>query len=307
MTKRPHWLAEVVSMDFALMLRRQGLDVEEVKDIITLAVSEDLAGGVDVTSSATVPQRHRSVIELTARKPGIVAGAVVAGAVFDLVSNHQARTEICVPDGSPVQAGQVILRSEGLTTSLLTAERTALNILSHLSGVATATHEWVEALEGTGAQVRDTRKTTPGMRKLEKFAVRCGGGVNHRMSLSDAALVKDNHIVAAGGVVEAFTAVRKKFPEVDIEVEVDSLDQLRAVVEAGADLVLLDNFTPDMVREAVVWTGDRAVLEASGGITLERARSYGETGVQYIAVGAITHSAPALDVGADLHDLPESE
>jgi nicotinate-nucleotide pyrophosphorylase (carboxylating) len=186
---------------------------------------------------------------------------------------------------------------------LLTAERTALNLLCHLSGVATATARWADALAGTGTRVRDTRKTTPGMRALEKYAVRCGGGVNHRMSLSDAALVKDNHVVAAGGVAAAFDAVRTQFPGVPVEVEVDSLDQLAEVLDAGADLVLLDNFTPALMREAVAINAGRALLEASGGLTLPDAAAVGATGVDYVAVGALTHSAPVLDIGADLRPL----
>jgi nicotinate-nucleotide pyrophosphorylase (carboxylating) len=302
MANRPHWLPEIVSTDHALRLRRVGLDMDEVTSLITLAITEDLDGGVDVTSVSTVPADQQSTMELTARKPGIVSGAIVAAAVFDLVSRHEAQVDVVVPDGVAVNAGDVIVRATGSTLSLLTAERTALNFLCHLSGIATATQEWVREIEGTGAKVRDTRKTTPGMRKMEKYAVTCGGGENHRMSLSDAALIKDNHIVAAGGVVEAFAAVRRKFPEVAVEVEVDSMTQLHEVVEAGADLVLLDNFTVEQVREAVEWNAGRAKLEASGGITLDKARAYAETGVDYIAVGALTHSAPILDIGADLYD-----
>lgn len=302
MAKLPHWLPVIVSTDHALRIRRVGLDVDEVTSLITLAIAEDLDGGVDATTVSTVPPNQRSTIELTARKPGIVSGAIVAAAVIDLVSQHLAEVEVLIPDGVEVAAGEVIVRATGSTLSLLTAERTALNFLCHLSGIATATQEWVKRLEGTKARVRDTRKTTPGMRKMEKYAVTCGGGLNHRMSLSDAALIKDNHIVAAGGVVEAFAAVRRKFPELAVEVEVDSMDQLKEVVEAGADLVLLDNFTVEQVREAVEWNAGRAKLEASGGITLDTARAYAETGVDYIAVGALTHSAPILDIGADLYD-----
>jgi len=302
MSHKPYWLPELLDADVAILLRANGLDVDEVTDLIGRALAEDLDGGVDVTTIATVPSGQYSTMDLTARKPGVVAGAIVASAVFDLVSNHEADVEILVADGVAVEAGQVILRVTGHTLALLTGERTALNILCHLSGVATATAAWASALTGTKAQVRDTRKTTPGMRRLEKYAVRCGGGVNHRMSLSDAALVKDNHVVAAGGVVNAFAAVRRKFPEVAIEVEVDSLEQLHEVVEAGADLVLLDNFSLDLTREAVAWTAGRARLEASGGLTLADAAAVAATGVDFIAVGAITHSAPILDIGADLHD-----
>lgn len=304
MAQRPHWLGEMVSPDIAVMLRHAGLDTNEVIQLVIAALSEDLDGGVDVTTVATVPAQQRSVVELTARAEGVVAGAVIAAAVFDLVSRQEATPTIVTPDGLTVKKGDVIVRIEGPTHALLTAERTALNLLCHLSGVATATNMWTEALAGTKAKVRDTRKTTPGLRRLEKYAVRCGGGMNHRMSLSDAALVKDNHVVAAGGVVQAFDAVRRKFPEIAIEIEVDSLDQLRDVIAAGANVVLLDNFSVAEVKQAVEINAGRAVLEASGGLTLNVAREYAETGVDYLAVGAITHSAPILDIGADLYDLP---
>jgi nicotinate-nucleotide pyrophosphorylase (carboxylating) len=216
-----------------------------------------------------------------------------------------------VPDGTRVDEGTVLLTASGGTRDLLTAERSALNLLCHLSGVATATAQWADALAGTRAKVRDTRKTTPGLRVLEKYAVRCGGGVNHRMSLSDAALVKDNHVVAAGGVAAAFEQVRAMWPGLPVEVEVDSLGQLTEVLDAGADLVLLDNFVPDQMRLAVVMADEhaavhgvpRALLEASGGLTLDDAAAVGATGVDYVAVGALTHSAPVLDIGADLRSI----
>jgi len=189
---------------------------------------------------------------------------------------------------------------------LLTAERTALNLLCHLSGIATATRRWVDAVDGTGAAIRDTRKATPGLRALEEYAVRCGGGVNHRMSLSDAALVKDNHVVAAGGVREAFELVRKEFPGLAVEVEVDDVAGALEAVDAGADLILLDNFDVPRLREAVEAVAGRSRLESSGGLTLENARAVAETGVDYLAVGALTHSSPVLDVGADLRPLDPS-
>ena len=194
----------------------------------------------------------------------------------------------------------MLLTVSGRTRDLLTGERTALNLLCHLSGVATLTRRWVDVVGGAGAAVRDTRKTTPGLRALEKYAVRCGGGVNHRMALSDAALVKDNHVVAAGGVAAAFEAVRAMWPGLPVEVEVDSLDELSEALSAGADLVLLDNMSPATMREAVVMTAGRARLEASGGLTLDTARVVAETGVDFIAVGALTHSAPVLDIALDL-------
>jgi len=249
---------------------------------------------------ATVPVDRRATLDLVARGAGVSAGAPVAAAVFAEVCGSDAAITIVTPDGTRVEPGTAILSVTGSTHELLRAERPALNLLGHLSGIATATRMWVDAIEGTGARIRDTRKTTPGMRRLEKYAVRCGGGVNHRMSLSDAALVKDNHVVAAGGVAEAFDLVRKQFPGLDVEVEVDSLDQLDEVLAAGADLVLLDNFTPEQMREAVRRTSGRARLEASGGLSLDVAAEVASTGVDYLAVGALTHSAPVLDIGADL-------
>ncbi len=303
MSKTPHWMPSVIGTDYAVPLRAQGLNLDEIMDLITRCLAEDLDGGVDVTTAATIPSTQKSVMELRARKPGMVAGGTIAAAVFDLVSQYEAKIVIEVADGMPVNAGEVIMKITGPTFALLTAERTALNILSHLSGIATATNEWVKELSGTNTKVRDTRKTTPGLRRVEKYAVVCGGGTNHRMSLSDAALVKDNHIVAAGGIVQAFEAVRKKFPNLPVEVEVDSLDQMQEVVAAGADLVLLDNFSVEQVKQAVALNANRAKLEASGGLTIDVARAYAETGVDYLAVGAITHSTAILDIGADLSTL----
>jgi nicotinate-nucleotide pyrophosphorylase (carboxylating) len=208
-----------------------------------------------------------------------------------------------VADGDRVGRGTVLLTVTGPTRALLLGERTALNLLCHLSGVATATRRWADALEGTGAVVRDTRKTTPLLRPLEKYAVRCGGGENHRMSLSDAALIKDNHVVAAGGVAAAYRLVVDRFPGVPVEVEVDDVAGAVEAAEAGASLVLLDNMSPAQVREGVAALGGRARAEVSGGLTLDTARAYGETGVDYLAVGALTHSATVLDIGLDLREV----
>ncbi|MBD0671575.1 carboxylating nicotinate-nucleotide diphosphorylase [Streptomyces sp. CBMA156] len=284
----------------AELLERAGLDPVEVEDIATLALAEDLAGGEDVTSVATVPAEAVATADFTARQAGVVAGLRVAEAVVSLVCEEEFEVERHVEDGDRVAAGQVLLSVRSRTRDLLTAERSALNLLCHLSGIATATRAWADALEGTGAVVRDTRKTTPGLRALEKFAVRCGGGANHRMALSDAALVKDNHVVAAGGVAEAFRAVRAAYPELPVEVEVDALEQIPPVLEAGADLILLDNFTVGQLKEAVTLVAGRAKLEASGGLTLADAREVAQTGVDYLAVGALTHSSPVLDIGLDL-------
>jgi nicotinate-nucleotide pyrophosphorylase (carboxylating) len=285
-------------------LRAAGLEPEYVAGVAAATVREDLGGGVDVTSEATVGAEARTVADYTARKAGVAAGVAVAAAVLDLVSGGDAEFEFPVEDGAAVEPGTVLLTARGRTRDLLTAERSALNLLCHMSGIASITRRWVDAVAGTGAKIRDTRKTTPGLRLLEKYAVRCGGGVNHRMYLSDAALVKDNHVLAAGGVVEAFAAVRAKYPELPVEVEVDTLDQLLPVVEAGAELILLDNFTPERMRAAVMLVGrnepyGRTRLEASGGLTLDQARAVAETGVDYISVGGLTHSAAILDIGCD--------
>jgi nicotinate-nucleotide pyrophosphorylase (carboxylating) len=291
----------------AQLLIDGGLDPVQVEDIAHLAIGEDLDGGVDVTTVATVPQDAVATGDFTAREAGTMAGLRVAEAVLSIVCTDAFQVERHVEDGDRVVAGQKLLSVTANTRDLLTGERSALNILCRLSGIATATRAWADVLEGTRAKVRDTRKTTPGLRALEKYAVRCGGGVNHRMSLSDAALVKDNHVVAAGGVAQAFKAVRDTLekmgaPDVPIEVEVDTLDQVREVLEAGADLILLDNFTPQETREAVAIVASRAALESSGRLTLDTARAYAETGVDYLAVGALTHSSPILDIGLDLRE-----
>ncbi|MFJ3496022.1 carboxylating nicotinate-nucleotide diphosphorylase [Streptomyces sp. NPDC086091] len=284
----------------AALLTEVGLDPVEVEDIANVAIQEDLDHGVDVTTVATISEEAVATADFTAREAGVVAGLRVAEAVLSVVCTDEFEVERHVEDGDRVEAGQTLLSVTTRTRDLLTAERSALNLVCRLSGIATATRAWADALDGTGARVRDTRKTTPGLRSLEKFAVRCGGGVNHRMSLSDAALVKDNHVVAAGGVAQAFRAVRETFPDVPIEVEVDTLHQLREVVDAGADLILLDNFTPGECAEAVAIVAGRALLEASGRLTLDNAKAYADTGVDFLAVGALTHSSPILDIGLDL-------
>ena len=286
--------------DLAQLLADAGLDPVLVEDVAHMAIEEDLDGGVDVTTVATIPEDAMATGDFTAREAGVVAGLRVAEAVLSIVCTDEFEVERHVEDGDRVEAGQKLLSVTTRTRDLLTAERSALNLLCRLSGIATATRAWADALEGTKARVRDTRKTTPGLRSLEKFAVRCGGGVNHRMSLSDAALVKDNHVVAAGGVTQAFKAVRETFPEVPIEVEVDTLHQVREVLDAGADLFLLDNVTPSDTEEAVAIVAGRALLESSGRLTLDNARAYAATGVDYLAVGALTHSSPILDIGLDL-------
>jgi nicotinate-nucleotide pyrophosphorylase (carboxylating) len=289
-----------LTKDISDRLTGAGLVPLDVEGFIARALAEDLDGGVDVTTMATVPHSQRSRLALVSRATGVLAGVPVAAAVFAMVGGEDVRMEWESDDGERVTAGSRVLSVHGPTHALLRAERPALNLLGHLGGIATLTARWVDAIAGTHAEIRDTRKTTPGLRALEKYAVRCGGGRNHRMSLADAALVKDNHVLAAGSVAHAFTQVSLMYPGIPIEVEVDSLDQLEAVVDAGADLVLLDNFTVDQMRTAVARVGGRVRLEASGGLTLETAAEVAATGVDYLAVGALTHSAPVLDIGADL-------
>jgi nicotinate-nucleotide pyrophosphorylase (carboxylating) len=267
-------------------------------DLVKAALAEDLAGGVDVTSVATIAANAELQAEFVARESGVVVGIEMAKAVLTEVG--VAGVEVLVQDGASVKAGDVLIRVSGNARAILLAERTALNFLGHLSGIATLTSQWVKAIAGTNCQVRDTRKTTPGWRELEKFAVHMGGGTNHRMSLSDAALIKDNHIAAAGGVKAAFNAVRTAFPTAPIEIEVDTLEQLAEVLPLKPDLVLLDNMTPDQCRAAVLLVAGQTKLEASGGITLDVARSYAETGVDYLAIGALTHSAKNFDIGLDV-------
>jgi nicotinate-nucleotide pyrophosphorylase (carboxylating) len=280
-------------------LAAAGLDPERVLASVVDAVAEDLPGE-DVTSAATLDPARQAWADLVARADGVVAGLAVAEVVFRHVVGPAVEVKRQAADGDRVTRGDVLLSVHGPVPALLTAERTALNFLCHLSGVATATARWVDALAGTDARVRDTRKTTPGLRALEKYAVRCGGGVNHRATLSDMALVKDNHVLAAGGVVPAYDAVRARYPGLPVQVEVTTLGQLRELLDAGAPEILLDNMTTAQMAEAVRVTAGRARLEASGGLTLARAREVAETGVDYIAVGALTHSAPVLDIAMDL-------
>jgi nicotinate-nucleotide pyrophosphorylase (carboxylating) len=277
-----------------------GLDARKVYDDVVAAVTEDLPGE-DVTSAATLDPSAVASADLVARGDGVLAGTAVAEIVFRHGIGDGVEVARRLPDGGRVNREDVLMTVRGPVAALLTAERTALNYLCHLSGVATSTARWVQALTGTRARVRDTRKTTPGLRALEKYAVRCGGGVNHRATLSDQALIKDNHVLAAGGVVPAYHAVRAAYPNLPVQVEVTSLDQLRDLLDAGAHDILLDNMTTDQISEAVQETRGRARLEASGGLTLERAREVAQTGVDLIAVGALTHSAPALDIAMDLH------
>ncbi len=287
-------------------LDEAGLDARAVYDAVVAAVAEDLPGD-DVTSAATIPDSAHGVADFATREPGVVAGLAVAALVLHHVMGDAVTITGRLPDGTRVVPGDVVMRAAGPTRGLLTAERTALNYASHLSGIATATAAWVAALEGTRARVLDTRKTLPGYRALQKYAVRCGGGVNHRFSLSDMAMVKDNHVVAAGGVLPAYRSVREAYPDLPVEVEVTDLDQLRELLEAGCDRILLDNMDTVTMTEAVrlverTGAAGRVTLEASGGLTLERAREVACTGVDFISVGALTHSVRVFDLGMDLRE-----
>lgn len=283
------------------LLEAADLPVDAVTRIVTTALEEDLGTPPrDVTSVATIDAAQHSTGDLVARASGVVAGLPVAAAVFDLASDGAASFEPRVADGARVTRGDVLATVTGPTRALLAAERTALNLLCRLSGIATHTRAWADRLAGTKARVLDTRKTTPGLRVLEKYAVRAGGGTNKRMGLYDVAMVKDNHAVAAGGVVAAYRRVREAFPDVPVQVEVTTVDEAVAVVEAGADFLLCDNMKPDQLRAVVAAVGGRAELEATGGLTLEAAAEYAATGVDYLSVGALTHSSPILDIAFDL-------
>jgi nicotinate-nucleotide pyrophosphorylase (carboxylating) len=277
------------------------LDPAEVARIVRGALAEDL--GVpprDVTSAATIPADQVDAGELVARAPGTVAGLAVAAAVFAFTSGGVATVELLAADGDRVVRGDVLAVITGPTRGLLTAERTALNLLCRMSGVATHTRAWADALSGTKAIVLDTRKTTPGLRILEKYAVRVGGGTNKRMGLYDVAMIKDNHKLAAGGVAAAYHRVRSAFPDVPVQVEITTVAEAQEAVEAGASFLLCDNMGPDLLREVVAAVGDRAELEATGNLTLETAGAYAATGVDYLSVGALTHSSPIMDIALDL-------
>ncbi|MFI7432723.1 carboxylating nicotinate-nucleotide diphosphorylase [Micromonospora haikouensis] len=303
-------------------LRAAGLDPAEVRRVLVTAFAEDLGPDfLDVTSVATIPATQTDTADLVARADGVVAGLAVAAAAFELAAEvtgfpagpgagpaagakagggRTVEVSVVAHDGQRVARGDVLATVAGPTRLLLTAERTALNLLCRLSGVATHTRAWADALAGTKATVLDTRKTTPGLRALEKYAVRAGGGTNKRMGLYDVAMIKDNHKFAAGGVAAAYRRVREVFPGVAVQVEVDTLAEALEAVEAGADFLLLDNMTPATLREVVAAVGDRAELEATGGLTLDVVAEYGATGVDYLSVGALTHSSPILDVALDL-------
>jgi len=283
-------------------LLEAGLDPDDTERVVRGALVEDLRYGPDVTSAATAIAGARAVAGVVAREPGVLAGLPVALAVLDAAGVPPEAAEPRHADGDRVAAGAEVLRIRSGLRELLGAERTLLNVLTHLSGIATATRAWADALSGTGCAVRDTRKTIPGLRQLEKYAVRCGGGLNHRMGLGDAALIKDNHVAAAGSVTKAIEAVRAVAPALPLEVECDDLTQVEEALAAGAELILLDNMDLADLRAAVALAKPypSVRLEASGGLRLATARAVAETGVGFVAVGALTHSSPALDLGLDL-------
>jgi len=292
-----------------LLLRSQGLDPLDVNWIVENALREDLgAGHLDVTSEATIPAEQIDTAHVVAREAGVVAGLAVAAAVFESAGQPEipsAEVRLLFEDGDEIKRGDVLATITGPARTLLAAERTALNLLCRMSGVATHTRAWVRELEGTKARVLDTRKTTPGLRPLEKYAVRAGGGTNKRMGLYDVAMIKDNHKVAAGSITAAFGRVRGGYPQIEIQVEVTTVDEAREAVTAGATFLLCDNMTPALLREVVAAVGDRAELEATGGLTLERAAEFAATGVDYLSVGALTHSSPIVDIALDLSPREE--
>jgi nicotinate-nucleotide pyrophosphorylase (carboxylating) len=286
----------------AARLERDGLDVAPVEHLVRLALDEDLCLGPDITTEATISPQQVAQASVVARQPGVVCGLTLSQVVLEAAGFPLSGVFTMHDDGDVVSAGTPVLRLSGALAPMLLAERTMLNLLTHLSGIATATNEWVRELSGTNCKVRDTRKTTPGSRQLEKYAVRCGGGTNHRFGLGDAALIKDNHIAAAGGITAAVAAIRRRFPHHLIEVECDNLDQVREAVSTECQLILLDNMTIDSVRAAldIVRSSSPVLVEVSGGVTLDSARSIAMAGADFIAVGALTHSVVALDFGLDM-------
>ncbi|GAA3715159.1 carboxylating nicotinate-nucleotide diphosphorylase [Terrabacter ginsenosidimutans] len=287
-----------------------GFPHEWARELVTVALREDLGPeGVDVTTLATIPADQTRTAEIVARAPGVVAGVPVIGLVLAVVAEKVGgevpTVEVVSDDGARLERGDVIARLTGPTQVILVAERTILNILSRLSGVATHTRRWADALEGTSAMVLDTRKTTPGLRWLEKYAVRCGGGTNKRMGLYDVAMIKDNHKLAAGSVAAAYALVRERFPDVDVQVEVTTPAEAQEAFDAGARFIMCDNMPVDVLGQTVGLlraAGEPVEIEATGGLTLEVVRDYAATGVDYVSVGGLTHSSPIVDIALDLTD-----
>ena len=287
----------VISQSLSKLITDQGLNPDAINSKVSEALSEDSITD-DLTSQATITQSQVSNARFVTRKSGVIAGCLVAAAVLEQCGINEY--ELLVKDGQEVSANTELIRLKAETRAILKAERTALNFLSHLSGIATFTNLWVKEVSSSKTAIRDTRKTTPGLRELEKYAVRMGGGLNHRMNLSDQALIKDNHIAAAGSVSEAINRVKKAAPGALIEVEVDTLEQLKEALQCSVEIVLLDNMSIEQTKAAVeIARGSNTKLESSGGLKLENAAAYAATGVDYLAVGALTHSAPVLDIGLD--------
>lgn len=287
----------VISQSLSKLITDQGLNPDAINSKVNEALSEDSITD-DLTSQATINQSQVSNARFVTRKSGVIAGCLVAAAVLEQCGIKEY--ELLVKDGQEVSANTELIRLKAETRAILKAERTALNFLSHLSGIATITNLWVKEVSSSKTAIRDTRKTTPGLRELEKYAVRMGGGLNHRMNLSDQALIKDNHIAAAGSVSEAINRVKKAAPGALIEVEVDTLEQLKEALQCSVEIVLLDNMSIEQTKAAVeIARGSNTKLESSGGLKLENAAAYAATGVDYLAVGALTHSAPVLDIGLD--------
>ena len=287
----------VISQSLSKLITDQGLNPDAINSKVSEALSEDSITD-DLTSQATITQSQVSNARFVTRKSGVIAGCLVAAAVLEQCGIKEY--ELLVKDGQEVSANTELIRLKAETRAILKAERTALNFLSHLSGIATFTNLWVKEVSSSKTAIRDTRKTTPGLRELEKYAVRMGGGLNHRMNLSDQALIKDNHIAAAGSVSQAINRVKKAAPGALIEVEVDTLEQLKEALQCSVEIVLLDNMSIEQTKAAVeIAKGSNTKLESSGGLKLENAAAYAATGVDYLAVGALTHSAPVLDIGLD--------
>ena len=287
----------MISQSLSKLIADQGLNPDAINSKVSEALSEDSITD-DLTSQATINQSQLSNARFVTRKSGVIAGCLVAAAVLEQCGIKEY--ELLVKDGQEVSANTELIRLKSETRAILKAERTALNFLSHLSGIATITNLWVKEVSSSKTAIRDTRKTTPGLRELEKYAVRMGGGLNHRMNLSDQALIKDNHIAAAGSVSEAINRVKKAAPGALIEVEVDTLEQLKEALQCSVEIVLLDNMSIEQTKAAVeIARGSNTKLESSGGLKLENAAAYAATGVDYLAVGALTHSAPVLDIGLD--------
>ncbi len=277
-----------------------GPPLEEIRQLLLGSLAEDLGGTGDLTTDSIFGPEERSSARIVARAPGRIAGIAMSLQVFGLLS-EDVTTQVHIGDGADADAGATIAELSGPTRALLTGERTCLNLLGHLSGIATATRQVVSLVAGTDARIVDTRKTTPGLRTFEKYAVRCGGGSNHRFGLHDAVMIKDNHIAAAGSIGRAVAAVKANVGHmVKIEVEVDRIDQIPAALDAGSDVILLDNMTPSELAEAVALINGAAIAEASGGITLDTVAAVAASGVDVISMGALTHSAPRLDVAMDM-------